>query len=86
MSRPVIDYSKTLRRTLAAGKSLDEALGQLRADGASILDCIATVRAFRGCELSEAKQIVESSAAWSDVREGTEESFQALTKAENHAS
>ncbi len=83
MSRPVIDYSRTLRRTLAAGKSLDEALGQLRADGASILDCIATVRAFRSCVLSEAKRIVESSAAWSDVRERTEESFRALNKDEN---
>jgi hypothetical protein len=86
MSRPVIDYSRTLRRTVAAGKTLDEALAQLRADGASILDSIATVRAFRRCDLSEAKRLVESSAAWTDVRERTEESFRALSKDESQNS
>jgi hypothetical protein len=86
MSRPYIDYSKALRRIVAAGKSLDEGLGQLRADGASILDCIATVRAFRGCDLSEAKRVVESSAAWADVHERTEESFRALNQEGNHDS
>ncbi len=78
MSRPPIDYSKALRRAVSAGKNLDEALAQLRADGASILDCVASVRAFHGCDLSEAKRVVESSAAWVDVRERTEESFRAL--------
>jgi hypothetical protein len=86
MSRPVIDYSRTLRRSLADGKTLDQALSQLRLEGASILDCIATVRAFRRCELSEAKRLVESSAAWTDVRERTEGSFRALSKDENRDS
>jgi hypothetical protein len=80
MNRPHIDHSKALRRTLAAGKNLDKALGKLRADGASILDCIAAVRAFRGCDLSEAKRLVEFSAAWADVHKRTEESFSALNQ------
>jgi hypothetical protein len=83
MNRPVIDYFATMRRTVTAGKSLDQALAQLRAGGASILDCIATVRAFRLCELSEAKRLVESSTAWRDVRERTEESFRTLGKDES---
>jgi len=86
MSRPAIDHSATLRRTLDAGKSLDQALAQLRSGGASILDCIASVRALRRCELSEAKRLVESSAAWTDVRERTEESFRALSKDESQNS
>ena len=86
MSRPVIDYSKTLRRSLADGKTLDQVLSQLRTEGASIPDCIATVRAFRRCDVSEAKRLVEASAAWMDVRERTNESFRALSKRESHNS
>ena len=86
MSRPVIDHSKTLRGSLADGKTLNQALSQLRAEGVSILDCIATVRAFRRCELGEAKRLVESSAAWADVRENTEECFRALSKDESQNS
>lgn len=86
MSRPPIDYSKALRRTLAAGKGLDDALAQLRAEGASILDCITSVRAFRRCDLSEAKRVVESSAAWTDVCERTEDSIRALNREGNHDS
>lgn len=47
MSGQVIDYSKTLRRSLADGKTLDQARSQLRAEGASVFYCIATLRAFR---------------------------------------
>ncbi len=50
------------------------------------LDCIATVRAFRHCELSEAKRLVESLAAWTDVRERTEESFRVMGKDESQNS
>jgi hypothetical protein len=77
--RPVLDYSKDLRRKLADGKTLDEALAELRASGVSILDCIASVRSFRRCSLEEAKRLVESSAAWADVRKATEDSFRDLS-------
>jgi hypothetical protein len=71
--RPAIDYSKDLRRKLADGRTLDEALTELRTAGASIFDCIVSVRTFRRCEIAEAKQIVETSAAWSDHRSITDE-------------
>jgi hypothetical protein len=71
--RPAIDYSKDLRRKLADGRTLDEALTELRAAGASIIDCIVSVRTFRRCEIVEAKQIVEVSPAWSDHRNITDE-------------
>ena len=71
--RPAIDYSKDLRRKLADGKTLDEALTELRKAGASIFDCIISVRTFRRCEIAEAKQIVETSSAWSDHRNITDE-------------
>ena len=50
--RPVIDYSKQLRQKLAEGRTFDQALSELRASGASIFDCIASVRSFRKCELA----------------------------------
>ena len=71
--RPALDYSKDLRRKLADGKTLDEALIELRSAGASIFDCIVSVRSFRRCEIAEAKQVVQSSSAWSDHREITDE-------------
>ena len=71
--RPALDYSKDLRRLLAEGRTLDEALMELRRVGASIFDCIVSVRTFRRCEIAEAKQIVETSSAWSDHRSVTDE-------------
>jgi hypothetical protein len=71
--RPAIDYSKDLRRKLAEGRTLDEAFAELRTAGASIIDCIVSVRTFRRCEIAEAKQIVEASPAWSDHRNITDE-------------
>jgi len=66
--KPALDYSKDLKRKLAEGKTFDTALSEPRAAGVSILDCIVTVRAFRGCDLPEAKYIVERSSAWAGVR------------------
>ena len=54
-------------------------IGELRAAGASIFDCIASVRSFQRCELAEAKQMVESSSAWADVTAATYKSFQDLS-------
>ena len=62
------DLSSELRKLLAGGASLDTALSQLRANGASIVECIISVRSFRGGDLAEAKRMVELSAAWADVR------------------
>jgi hypothetical protein len=61
-----VDYSKTLRRKLAEGKTFDDALGELRALGASMFDCIASVKSFHKCELIEAKRLVEGLPVWSD--------------------
>lgn len=63
------DFTKDLRRKLADGKSTDDALAELRASGASIMECIFAVRSFRGCDLTEAKKIVHFSSAWADLRE-----------------
>jgi hypothetical protein len=64
--RPVLDYSKDLRRKLADGKTFDQALIELRTEGMSISDAIASVKALHRCDLAEAKRLVESSSAWSD--------------------
>jgi len=77
--RPPLNFSKDLRRKLADGKTFDQALVELRVSGASIMDCIASVRNFHKCGLEEAKRRVESSSAWADVRKATEDSFRDLT-------
>jgi hypothetical protein len=65
------DLIKQLRRRLAEGVTLDEVLLELRADGASIMDCIKAVKNFRGCDVAEAKRMVNDSSAWKDVVERT---------------
>lgn len=82
--RPAFDYSKDLRRKLADGRTLDEALGELRTAGASIFDCIVSVRTFRRCDIAEAKQVVQASAAWSDYRDATEEFVRELSKTDDN--
>jgi hypothetical protein len=62
------DFSKQLRRELASGKTLDEALVSLRASGASIFDCIVAIRSVRQYSLEEAKQFIHDSPAWADAR------------------
>jgi len=74
------DYSKSLRRKLADGKTLDNALAELRADGASIIECIGAVKKIRGCELGEAKKIVNLSPAWADVTEPITRELEELAK------
>ena len=64
-----LDCSKDLRRMLADGKTLDEALAALRAKGLSIIGCIISVQKFRRCDLGEAKKIVHFSSAWAHMRE-----------------
>ena len=69
-------FVQPFRRKLAEGRTTDEALAELRAEGASIIECIVAVRSFRRCELVEAKTLVHSSAAWADVK-AMNEKFQA---------
>ena len=76
--KPVLDYSKDLRRKLADGKTFDTALAELRNTGVSIFDSIASVRSLQKCSLEEAKRLVETSSAWSDVTKSTEASLRGL--------
>jgi hypothetical protein len=63
------DFTIDFRRKLADGKTTDDALVELRASGASIMECIFVVHRFRHCDLGEAKQVVHLSPAWADMRE-----------------
>ena len=82
--RPVIDRSSELRQKLAEGQTLDQALAELREVGASIFDCIASVKSFRHCDLAEAKRLVESSSAWVDYRNVTAEFFKAFSETDEN--
>jgi hypothetical protein len=62
------DLSSELRELLSGGASLDIALSQLRANGASIVESIISVRSVRGCDLAESKRLVHLSPAWADIR------------------
>jgi ribosomal protein L7/L12 len=70
-----LDYSKVIRRKLAEGNTLEEALVDLRAADASMFDCIVSVRSVYSCTIQEAKQMVASSAALHDVVSATEAEF-----------
>lgn len=41
-------------------------LGELRSNGATILECIKYVKLNQGCSLAEAKDIVVNSSTWAD--------------------
>jgi hypothetical protein len=62
------DFTKEFRRKLSEGKITDEALGDLRAAGASMMACIIAVREFRRCDIGEAKKVVHFSSAWADQK------------------
>lgn len=61
------DYSTLLREALNRGFSADLALAALRERGATLIDCVKAVREVQGLSLSEAKQLVDGSGAWSDT-------------------
>jgi len=54
---------------------MDEALSQLRADGASIIESVKAVHDVQGCDLAQAKRVVHFSNAWSDVERQQHEHF-----------
>ena len=61
------DFSNQLRKRLAEGLPLDDALRELRSAGALITECVKATKIVRGCDLSEAKGLVRDSTAWADV-------------------
>jgi len=71
-------YSKQLRDKLANGKALDDALSELRSEGASILQCMAAVEHVKKCGLAQAKRLVHFSPAWADVREANDKFHEEL--------
>ena len=73
-------YSKQLREKLADGKALDDALSELRSEGASILQCIAAVEKVQKCGLAQAKRLVHFSPAWADMRAANEKFHEELEK------
>jgi hypothetical protein len=66
-------FTEDLRNKIANGMTLDDALAELRASGATILQCIIAVNLCRRCGLNEAKKLVNFSPAWADVREKQEQ-------------
>ena len=76
--RSPVDRSSRIRRSLAEGKTLDQALAELRAEGISIIDCLVSVRSVYHCDIVEAKRLVCSSPAWADVVIDTEAEFREL--------
>jgi len=67
-----------LRRKLADGKTLEDALVELRGSGYSIIDCIFAVHRVQRCDLVDAKKTVHFSRAWADMKTGHEKLWQEL--------
>lgn len=65
-------FTEGLRQKLAQGINLDDALTELRASGASIIQCVIAVNACRRCGLKEAQKLVLFSPAWADMKEKQE--------------
>lgn len=64
-------FEELLVRALAAGVSLETALAEIHASGATPVDVIKAIRAACGVSLAEAKQIFGQSPAWAqEVKTG----------------
>ena len=50
----------------ALGVDMDDVLCRLRADGATIIECVKVVREIEAMHLGRAKEIVDASTAWAD--------------------
>ena len=64
--KELIESSTKLRQE---GLSLEKMLASLKAEGASIVDSLKVVRAVEGVELGKAKEIIDKSETWADLRE-----------------
>ena len=63
------------RALLSAGRSRDEALGELRRTGASAIECLRAIHEVEGANLATAKRLFSESPSWSDIVENTEAMF-----------
>jgi ribosomal protein L7/L12 len=72
---------ETARRQLAAGKSIDDVLVDLRASGLWFIPCIKVVRELTGVSLGQAKDIVHNSEAFAVDRHDREEFWSELVTA-----
>ena len=55
------------------GDSVEQILAFLRAHGANIVDSLKVVRAVEGVRFGRAKEIIDNSKTWADVRESNDE-------------
>jgi ribosomal protein L7/L12 len=69
------------RRQLAAGKTLEDVLVDLRASGLWFIPCIKAVRELTGVSLGQAKAIVHNSEAFAVDRNDREEFWSELVTA-----
>jgi hypothetical protein len=65
-------------RMLDGGASLDDVLRMLRQHGATVTESISVIRDLRSMSLSEAKDLIHDSRAWSDVGRELAASQQAM--------
>jgi hypothetical protein len=71
-------FVQQLREKLSNGHTMDEALTELRKEGASIFECIIAIKEDTGCDLAEAKRRIHNSHAWLDVIEATDRMWDEL--------
>jgi ribosomal protein L7/L12 len=62
----VVDLKGLARRLRSEGIEWDEVLARLRCDGATIIESVKIVRELDSVTLGKAKDLVDSSIAWSD--------------------
>lgn len=65
----LVDVASKKRRE---GCSLEEVLASLRSAGATMVESLKVVREVEGVRLGRAKEIIDSSATWADMRESNE--------------
>jgi hypothetical protein len=63
------DFGEQVVRKLEEGESFDQIFSELRAGGASPVDCISAVQAALKCDLAAAKKLVHNSVAWADRKD-----------------
>ena len=66
---------------LERGFTTEEILARLRASGATPIDSLKVLRRLFGIDLARAKEIIDSSDTWADMREATEEIRRTAIKA-----
>ena len=57
----------------SAGDSIEQVLAMLRERGATIADSLKVVRSVEGIQLGQAKEVVDTSKTWADLREPTQD-------------